>query len=265
MKTCLNRTLKLTAALVAGTFLSVGTGHAMEAGATDSASGTETIKVGTELVMLIDSSGSIDDREYQLQRDGYVAAFRDPQVQRMIRLQDGVAVWAYDFSDLDEKALLGHHILRTAADCEAFANTLAAQPRRYSEGTCIAIPLMEAAEMLVSNHIESDRTVIDISGDGECEFNKKRRRSKDYRHRDDLPGSLQEVKKNLPEGIQVNAIAIGTPSKKGNKSLAKYYNQKLRHGPNSFSLYSNGFEAFADGIRYKIKREITIPLTPLFD
>ena len=39
---------------------------------------------GTRTVLLFDVSASVDAREYALQRDGIVAAFRDPQVLDII-------------------------------------------------------------------------------------------------------------------------------------------------------------------------------------
>ena len=226
---------------------------------------TETIQVTTELVMLIDSSGSIDDEEYQLQREGYVLAFRDSEVQDLIERQDGVAVWAYDFSAVDQTALLAHRILKTAADCDAFADELEAPERQFASGTVIAMPLLKAAVMLTTNHIESKRTVIDISGDGVCEFTRKRRMRKFYKHRTDLPKSLAEIRDSLPDSITVNAIAIGTPLKRDNHSLAEWYKANLPHGRDAFSLYSNGFVAFRQGIKHKILLELEAPLTPLFD
>ena len=41
--------------------------------------------VDVELVLAIDTSGSVNQRRFELQQQGYVAAFRDPRVLRRSR------------------------------------------------------------------------------------------------------------------------------------------------------------------------------------
>ena len=49
--------------------------------------------VDVELVLSVDVSGSISSREFNLQRDGYANAFRDPEVIAAIKsLDHGLAV-----------------------------------------------------------------------------------------------------------------------------------------------------------------------------
>jgi len=53
--------------------------------ASSSTASKERIAVDLELVLAVDVSLSIDAGEARLQRDGYVAAFRDPQVLEAIK------------------------------------------------------------------------------------------------------------------------------------------------------------------------------------
>ena len=41
--------------------------------------------VDLQLVLAVDASGSVDQRRFELQKQGYVAAFRDPRVLRAIQ------------------------------------------------------------------------------------------------------------------------------------------------------------------------------------
>src|SRR5438067_9875833 len=41
--------------------------------------------VDLQLVLAVDASGSVDQRRFELQMQGYVAAFRDPRVLRAIQ------------------------------------------------------------------------------------------------------------------------------------------------------------------------------------
>ena len=60
---------------VAAATTAAGLALAAEAGA---------VPVGLELMLLVDTSGSIDNTEYQLQRTGYVQAFQSAAVQNAI-------------------------------------------------------------------------------------------------------------------------------------------------------------------------------------
>ena len=57
-------------------------------GATSTPARADQSAVDLVLVLAVDVSGSVNQRRFELQRDGYAAAFRDPRVLKAIRSQN---------------------------------------------------------------------------------------------------------------------------------------------------------------------------------
>ena len=87
--------------------------------------------VDLELVLAVDISGSIDDEEAALQRQGSVKAITDPKVVRTIKAgrrgRIGLAYfeWAGDHY---QRLLVDRAMIYDAASAKRFANELASLP-----------------------------------------------------------------------------------------------------------------------------------------
>src|SRR5262245_44290185 len=82
--------------------------------------------VDLALVLLTDVSRSMDDREYQMVKDGYKAAFSDPEVVRAILDNSkGVAVTYVEFSGMGEfNVVKGWDVLTDAATAQSFGDAV---------------------------------------------------------------------------------------------------------------------------------------------
>ena len=87
--------------------------------------------VAVALVMLVDVSGSIDNREYDLQRSGIVAAFEDRAVQRAIWQQRAIAVTVIEWSDT-QRTVVPWRVLSDADGAVRFAAEVALVKRSSS-------------------------------------------------------------------------------------------------------------------------------------
>src|SRR6266550_5589438 len=109
--------------------------------------------VDIELVLAVDVSSSVDTGEQILQRRGYVAAFRDPEVIAAItsgsfgRIAVTYVEWAGDF----HKVVVPWRIIQSQSDARAFAGELASKPISRSELTSISGGLLFAAEQFVES------------------------------------------------------------------------------------------------------------------
>ena len=111
------------------------------------------------LVLLVDSSGSIDADEYRLQHEAYITVLRDPDIGLLL---EGAHVAIVEFAELPEV------IVDWSADPERAAGAYEAHSRRVAwpgpaSTTGIARALGLALDMLED---KPGRKVIDISGDG---------------------------------------------------------------------------------------------------
>ena len=125
--------------------------------------------VDVELVIAVDCSASIDDREFALQMAGIAAAFRDPEVVAAIgsgpnkRIAVAATFWAESGLPSDATPW---YVVATAEDAERFAQLMDRWPRRVEGGTGIGTALLNGVRQLEYNGIQGKRQIIDISGDG---------------------------------------------------------------------------------------------------
>ena len=120
------------------------------------------------LVLALDVSSSVDEREYALQMKGLAAAFREDTVQSAIMATGGILVTAFEWSGRDQHVTHADwRYIATQADIEAFADRLAQSRRQHtSYPTALGYALGHAAIRLSSAPRRCLRQVVDVSGDG---------------------------------------------------------------------------------------------------
>jgi hypothetical protein len=125
--------------------------------------------VDLELVLAVDVSRSMDMDEQNLQRDGYVAAFRHKDVIEAIASGPGgrIAVSYVEWAGpAFQTTLVPWTIIDGDAAAHAFADRLAAAPMSREHGTSISNGLIYVGPSFEGNGLAGDRRVIDVSGDG---------------------------------------------------------------------------------------------------
>jgi len=125
--------------------------------------------VDLELVLAIDASSSVDEREWRLQMEGYAAAFRDARVRAAIRSgpAKAIAVSVLFWADATvPKSETGWFLLAAPGDAESFATLMSGLPRGTEGGTGIGAGIAAAIRKLDRNDFSAPRQVVDVSGDG---------------------------------------------------------------------------------------------------
>lgn len=216
----------------------------MEAGAAQSLA-----PVDLELVLAVDVSGSIDDEEALLQRQGYIDAFRHPDLVRAI--QGGflrrIAVAYYEWAGFGHiRVIAGWTIIEDSESARAFADSLTREPPLTARRTAIGAAIEYAVPYLQSNDFEGTRQVVDISGDGPNNWG--------------TPANIARDKA-VAAGITINGLPImnGRDGPSGWPQLPDldlYYRDCVIGGPGAFIVVANSFEDFATAIRRKLILEI---------
>ncbi|VEP12022.1 exported hypothetical protein [Hyella patelloides LEGE 07179] len=209
--------------------------------------------VSVELMLSVDISGSVDSSEYNLQMDGYAAAFRDDEVIAAIeRLPDGMAI-SLQFWAKKPAPDIGWRVLNTRADILAFADELDALPRpssstsavspwsgRIQGWTGIANGLEAATTSILENAYAGEVLVIDVSGDG-------RENVRNW-------SLIRDARDNaVANNITVNGLPID-PS--NNQYVANHYRDYVIGGTDSFAEVAYGFDNFTEAVKTKLQREI---------
>jgi len=205
--------------------------------------------VDLELVLAVDVSGSVDDDEAKLQRDGLVAAFRDDRVIRTIQggRHGRIAVAFMEWAGTQHReTIVGWQVVRDRASAGRFADAMAASPLTTALWTSISSALDFGRALLAINPHQGKRRIIDISGDGANNHG-------EY--------VLKARKRTIGAGITINGLPIvndrvsryGLPPI---KNLDFYYEDCVIGGTGAFLIVANGFSDFARAIRRKLILEI---------
>ena len=205
--------------------------------------GAET-PVAIELVIAIDTSASVDRREFTLQLNGLAQAFRDPDVIRAVenlgRL--GAAVTVIQFGGAgDTKVSIPWTHIEGARDAKAVSYLLSLVRRWHTASeTSIGSAIGDGMALIASNHYDGQRRVIDISGDG--------------RHNGsaDLNAARTAAR---TAGIVINGLPIDAED----QTLSAYYQSEVIAGAGAFIQPADGFDDFARAIREKLIRELQPP------
>lgn len=199
--------------------------------------------VDTAIVFSVDSSGSIDDGEFALQRQGYARALLHPEVQKAIRNgpAKSIAISFVEWSGPEIfTVVLGWTRITGLQDAEAVAAKLTAAPRTiFGGGTSLGGAIRRGIDMLAALPFDATRRVIDVSGDGP-------------NNRGDIPPPARD--RAVAAGITVNGLAILD----FDDGLATYFENRVIGGPGAFVIGVDGFEDFAEAVRKKLVRELRI-------
>ena len=197
--------------------------------------------VAIELVLALDSSASVDAREFQLQNEGVALALKDPDVlQAVNNLKPfGAAIAVIQWGGPNEThVVLPFTHIENVRDAKAFAFRVGLIRRwMWASATSIATGINDARALIDSNEFEGQRKVIDVSGDGPDNGNVN------------LDAARSDA---LAAGITINGLSIEAED----KGLQKYYVEHVISGADSFVEPAQGFEDFARAIKEKLLREL---------
>jgi hypothetical protein len=197
--------------------------------------------VDLELVLAVDSSGSVDSSEFELQVNGLAAAFRDPKVIEAIANgpHGAIAVTLIEWASAGLQNMnLPWARIHDAASAHRFADALDIMPCAIETGaTSISGALFFALDLFINNGFESSRRVIDLSCDGRNNEGMELVLARDY---------------VLDEGVTINGLAILNE----HPTLHFYFEQQVIGGFGAFVEIASGYEDYARAILKKLLREI---------
>jgi hypothetical protein len=203
--------------------------------------------VDLELVLAVDVSRSMDMDEQNLQRDGYVAAFRHRNVIDAIasgprgRIAVSYVEWA---GPSFHTTLVPWTIIDGEAAARAFADRLAAAPISREHGTSISNGLIYVAPTFENNGLSGDRRVIDVSGDGPNNMG--------------VPVSVARDPL-VAAGVTINGLPIMIKRAGGFASIENldiYYEDCVIGGTGAFLVPVTDIQKLASAIRRKLVLEI---------
>lgn len=203
--------------------------------------GAAQTPVDLHLILAVDCSGSVDYTRFELQRRGYVAAFRDPQVLEAIRGGENrsIAVALFQWTGPRLQAeIVPWTQVKDQASAETVASIIESTPRRlFGGGTSISGAIDYAMQWFRRSPFKGERRVIDVSGDGSNNGGRSVIRARD-------------------EAVAADVNINGLPILAWEPYLDQYYKDNVIGGPGAFMIVAKDFETFADAIQRKMILEI---------
>ncbi|MEM9059938.1 MAG: DUF1194 domain-containing protein [Pseudomonadota bacterium] len=193
-----------------------------------------------ELILAVDVSGSIDEREFTLQMEGTASAFEHPSMVTAVEAQEGgVQIILTQWSGRTRQRIVTDwHLIEDADSMAEFANSIRRGGRLWRNySTAIGEALEHAMRVGGTVPQTCQRRVVDVSGDGISNEGRAPRAMADELAR---------------QGYTVNGLVIRGDS----PDPVEYYRRNVIAGPRSFIEVANGFEDYPNAILRKLLREI---------
>lgn len=209
----------------------------------------QTGSVDLELVLAVDASGSIDEDEFRLQRQGWAEAITHPRVLGAIRSggHGAIAVMYLEWAAIGcENVAVKWARISDPVSAQRFATAITKAKRLDCwGGNAIGDAVSFATKSIMTNPFDAKRKVIDVSGDGPNTL-----------------GSPVEFAREraLALGITINGLVIMDPGRfffaPGGGTLEDYYRNAIAGGTGSFVMVAKGRKNFRQAALAKLVREI---------
>ncbi|HYX02778.1 MAG TPA: DUF1194 domain-containing protein [Reyranella sp.] len=204
------------------------------------------------LVLAADVSRSVTEPKFKLQREGAAAAITHPDVVKAISSgpHRRIAVCFLEWATVGmQNIVVDWTVIGDSGSARSFGDRLVEAPRSFLGSTSISGAIDFSVAQLERAPFQSERRVIDISGDGN---NNSGRSVTDAR--DDA----------LAKGITINALVILTPIAESFRpehtnppgGLEKYFQDHVIGGPGAFTVVAESHESFGRALTKKLIQEI---------
>jgi hypothetical protein len=201
-------------------------------------------EVDLQLVLAVDASGSVNQRRFELQKQGYASAFRSPRVLNAIRsgISQAIAVTMIQWTGPRLQIhVVPWMVVKDEASAEALAAAIETTPRRLFGGGTSISGAIDYARLIVlaQSPFTATRRTIDVSGDGANNIGRPASLARDEAVRD---------------GITINGLPILSVE----PDLDHYYFENVIGGPGAIMVPADSYESFAEAILKKLIQEIAV-------
>jgi Protein of unknown function (DUF1194) len=204
-------------------------------------------EVDLALVLAVDVSLSMEPDEQELQRQGFVEAFRSSEVHDAIGkgMLGRIAVTYVEWAGAGyQQVVVPWTVLEQPVDGQAFAARLAQMPIQRYGYTSVSGAIDFSLRQLRESGVAPVRQVIDISGDGANNQGRIVTAARD---------------EAVAQGITINGLPIMLKRPSGAwdiDNLDLYFRDCVIGGPGAFMIPVREKAQFAQAIRTKVVREI---------
>lgn len=214
-----------------------------------SAAARSETAVDVELILAVDVSQSMTERELEIQRRGYAEALVSDDVIDAIRFggyHGQVALTYVEWAGMySQRVIVEWTLIRDRSDAVAFATKLTSNFSTALRRTSISGIIEHSIPAFDKNAFTADRRVIDISGDGP---------------NNDGRAVLTSRARAAARGITINGLPLMTREGMGDQwhldDLDVYYRECVITGPRAFVIPVWKWQDFPEAVRQKLVLEL---------
>ncbi|MEK9751883.1 MAG: DUF1194 domain-containing protein [Rhodospirillaceae bacterium] len=217
------------------------------AAAPEGSAQTGLLPVDAELVLAADGSGSIDDAELRLQREGYAAAITNPRFLEAVAsgYHGKVALAFMEWGGPESQhTIVDWMVIDGPKSAQAFAAKLLSEPRAAFSYNSISEAIIYSINLINTNAYAGKRRIVDVSADGP----QMNGRPMAYAH------AMAQQYRVIVNGLVVNSHAGFSGPTSG--SLDQHFKNDIIFGPGAFVTVAEGRDDFARAILKKMILEI---------
>ena len=203
------------------------------------------------LVLGLDISGSVDAREYQLQREGLAAALGAPAVRAALlqQLDAPVRLSVFEWSGpAAQTVILPWTEIADAEALDAARSRILTAPRTVQDQTTALGSAMLRGFAMLETQADCWTRTLDLSGDGIANTG---------------PRPQDVGPDRTPPGVTVNGLTIEADLQPGRdqtsadiRELSAYFRAYVIRGPGAFVETALGFTDYAAAMERKLLREL---------
>lgn len=195
------------------------------------------------LVLGLDVSGSVDEAEYAVQRQGLANAITNPEVRDLLLPNGGaVALAIFEWSGPhDQHLIVPWTEITSHDDLAEITERLRTVPRQKGEVSTAMGSAIAAGDRLLADQPDCAMHTLDLSGDGTS--------NSGPRPRDIKTGE-----------IIVNGLAILPADTTESARLSAYFHAYVLRGGGAFLETALGFDDFERAMVRKLKKELSLPV-----
>jgi Protein of unknown function (DUF1194) len=204
------------------------------------------------LVLAADVSRSVDQKKFQLQREGYAAAIMDGRVFKAISsgAHGRIAIAFVEWSGIGaQKVVIDWTVIGDVESARRFSDQLVEAPRSFADRTSISGAIDFSVALLERAPFQGGRRTIDVSGDGTNNSGRDVRAARDEAVAKDITINGLVILSDRP--MSWNPDHTNPPG-----GLENYYRENVIGGPASFVVVAEDFNSFGQAIVKKLIAEI---------
>jgi len=202
------------------------------------------------LIIGLDVSGSVDEREYTLQTQGLASALASQPVQDAIFADPGshVDLTVFEWSGrYAQRVIVPWTSLQSPTDIAFATQTIRSAQRGISDLTTAIGASIQFAQDLAKERPSCWQMTYDISGDGKSN-----------------PGPQPQDIRDTVGDLIINALVIGAPSgqtgpqAETSAELSAYFRAYVISPDLGFIETADGFDTYADAMQRKLIKELQV-------